>query len=183
MPNPKKIKLVEELQNTLKEKPNFALIHYGSLSHQEMEKLRKEMRKFQSRIKVVKKKNNKKAVNKLSNSDKFFRTIRIKLFPLKHNTAFVKIDSDPYEALKVIYKFLKEYENLYFKGGVIEKNVYNKDELTQLAQLPSKQELIAKIYSAIQSPMYRTTYALKFNLLKITLSIKKLAEEKKGGEN
>ena len=183
MPNPKKVKVVQSFEELLSKKPNIALFSYGSTTHQELEKLRRELKKLNSRIKVIKNSLFEKAVNRLSNTDPFFRVFRKKIFPLKYNTALARFEDDPYEGLKIIFKFLKEKEDLYFKGGIIDSEIYSKDEITQLAQLPGKTELIAKIYAAINAPAYRTVYALKFNLLKLTLVLKQVAEKKKGGEN
>ena len=183
MPNPKKVQVVQKFEKLLESKPNLAFFYYGSTSHQDLEKLRRELKKLNSKIKVIKNSLFQKAVNRLSNKDPFFRTFRKKILPLKYNTALAKLENDPYEGLKIIYNFLKNQEDLYLKGGVIENEIYSKEEITKLAQLPSKEELIGKIYAAIKSPAYRTVYALKYNLLKLTLILKQVAEKKKGGEN
>ncbi|HID06270.1 MAG TPA: 50S ribosomal protein L10, partial [Armatimonadetes bacterium] len=146
------------------------------------EKLRKELKKLNSRIKVIKNSLFEKAVNRLSNTNPFFRAFRKKILPLKYNTALATFEKEPYEGLKIIFKFLKE-KDLYLKGGVIDSEIYSKDEIERLAQLPGKTELIAKIYTAINAPVYRTVYALKFNLLKLAFVLKQVAEKKKGGEN
>lgn len=183
MPNPKKVKIVQQFEDLLKDKPNFALFNYGSTTHQKLENLRKELRKLNSKIRVIKNSLFEKAVNRLSNQDQFFRIFRKKIFPLKFNTALAKFENDPYEGLKIVFKFLKDNEGLDFKGGLIDNEIYSKEELTKLAQLPGKGELIAKIYASIKAPTYRTVYALKYNLIKLALVLKQIAEKKKGGEN
>ena len=182
MANPKKIKRVQEFEDFLKDKLNFALIFYGSTKHQELETLRRKLKEVKGKVKVIKNSFFEKAVNRLSNKDKFFRSFRLKLFPLKYNTALISFQNDPYDGVKKVYEFLKEHEDLYFKGGVIDSQIFTKEEITKIAKLPGKTELLGKIYSAIKSPMSRTVYSLRFNLLKVTLAIKQIAEKKKGGE-
>jgi DNA-binding YbaB/EbfC family protein len=48
-------------------------------------------------------------------------------------------------ALKEIYKYSKDNEFYKMKGGVLEGKVSSIEELTTLAQLPSREELIAKL--------------------------------------
>ena len=48
-------------------------------------------------------------------------------------------------ALKEIYKYSKTTEFYKIKGGVLEGKVSSIEELTTLAQLPSREELIAKL--------------------------------------
>ena len=47
--------------------------------------------------------------------------------------------------LKAIYKFAKANDFYQIKGGVLEGKVSTIEELTTLAQLPSREELIAKL--------------------------------------
>lgn len=53
---------------------------------------------------------------------------------------------------KVVANFIKKCENCEIKGGVVDGNVMGADEVNQLAKLPSKEELYAKILGSINSP-------------------------------
>lgn len=64
---------------------------------------------------------------------------------LEGPTAVIIAQEEYLPALKAIYKFAKENEYYVIKGGVLEGNVSSVEELTTLAQLPSREELIAKL--------------------------------------
>ena len=58
----------------------------------------------------------------------------------------VIISQDEYlPALKAIYKYSKDNDFYKIKGGVLEGKVSSVEELKTLAQLPSREELIAKL--------------------------------------
>lgn len=53
---------------------------------------------------------------------------------------------------KVIAKFIKTNENVVIKGGVVDGSVMDEKEVNELAKLPSKEELYAKILGSVNSP-------------------------------
>ena len=60
-------------------------------------------------------------------------------------TAVIIAKEEYLPALKAIYKYSKANEFYKIKGGVLEGKVSTVEELTTLAQLPSREELIAKL--------------------------------------
>jgi large subunit ribosomal protein L10 len=68
--------------------------------------------------------------------------------------------SDPVALAKVITKFAKDVPAFQFKAGVVEGRVLSIVEIQQLAQLPSKEELISKIMFLVQAPAQRIACAL-----------------------
>lgn len=64
---------------------------------------------------------------------------------LEGPTAVIIAQEEYLPALKAIYKFAKSNDYYTIKGGVLEGNVSTVEELTTLAQLPSREELIAKL--------------------------------------
>ena len=60
-------------------------------------------------------------------------------------TAVIIATEEYLPALKAVYKYSKDNGFYQIKGGVLEGKVSSVDELTTLAQLPSREELIAKL--------------------------------------
>ena len=60
-------------------------------------------------------------------------------------TAVIIAQEEYLPGLKTIYKFAKANDFYQIKGGVLEGKVSTIEELTTLAQLPSREELIAKL--------------------------------------
>ena len=54
---------------------------------------------------------------------------------------------------RILNKFAKEAKALELKAGVVEGNFYDKDGITALANIPSREELLAKLLGSMQSPV------------------------------
>lgn len=60
---------------------------------------------------------------------------------------------DEMAGLKILFKFSKENENLKLLGGIIDGKVVKKDEIIQLAKLPGREELLAKLIGSMNAPV------------------------------
>jgi large subunit ribosomal protein L10 len=63
--------------------------------------------------------------------------------------------ADPVALAKALTKVAKEVPVFKFKAGVVEGRVLSIAEIQQLAQLPSKEELISKLLFLLQAPTQR----------------------------
>lgn len=68
--------------------------------------------------------------------------------------------ADPVALAKVLTKVAKDVPAFQFKAGLLEGRVLSIDEIQNLAQLPSKDELIGKIMFLLQAPAQRIASAL-----------------------
>jgi len=79
---------------------------------------------------------------------------------------------------KVLYDFSKENENLQLLGGVVEGKLLSKAEAKQLATLPSRQELLAKLVGSMKSPISGFHGVLAGVLRKLVYSLKAIHDKK-----
>jgi large subunit ribosomal protein L10 len=68
--------------------------------------------------------------------------------------------SDPVALAKVLTKVAKEVPAFKFKAGWVEGRVVSIDEIQNLAQLPSKEELISKVMYLLSAPAQRLASTL-----------------------
>ena len=54
---------------------------------------------------------------------------------------------------RVLSKAIKQINKMSFKGGIVEGTYYDEDGLKSVANIPSRDELIAKFMGSIQSPV------------------------------
>ena len=54
---------------------------------------------------------------------------------------------------RVLNESIKEFKKMEFKGGVVEGDVYNKEEIQAIASIPSREVLISTFMGSIQSPI------------------------------
>jgi large subunit ribosomal protein L10 len=82
---------------------------------------------------------------------------------------------------KVVDTFLADKENagkIAFLGGVLEGRFIDKDQVTALAKIPSREELYAKLVGSMNAPVSGFVNALAGNLRNL-VGVLKAIEEKK----
>lgn len=171
MVNQQKKLQVNKLNNLLKEKSNFLLVKVDKATHKSLENLRKQLRKNNSSLKVIKNTLFEKAVNLFVNNQLFF-DLKKKFFPLKYSSALITFDKNWDQALKTIFQFIEKEKTLAFKFGLLEKSLYSNEELERIAKLPSRSQLMGKIIASLKSPTNKLVYSLKFNMNKIVYLLK-----------
>jgi len=75
-----------------------------------------------------------------------------------HSIAYT--ETDPVALAKAITKIAKDVPAFQFKSGVVEGRVVSIADIKQLANLPSKEELISKIMFLLNAPAQRMAVAL-----------------------
>lgn len=70
-------------------------------------------------------------------------------------TAVVFSDGDPVPLAKALTEFAKTAPVLQFKGAMVERRPVPAEQIKEIAELPSRQELIARLVSMLHSPIAR----------------------------
>ena len=79
---------------------------------------------------------------------------------LKGTNSIAYTNTDPVALAKALTKVAKDVPAFQFKAGVVEGRVISIAEIQQLANLPSKEELISKIMFLLNAPAQRIASAL-----------------------
>lgn len=156
-------RLIEDLQTSV----NFVLVQFDKTTHQSLESLRKELKKSEARITVVKNTLFEKAIYKISSKNKLLLSFKKKFLPLELTTALLIFKSDWSKGISSFFQYSKRDQTLSFKAAILDGVIYPAEEVTRIAQLPSKVELIAKLLGSIQNPSTRFVYATKYGMQKL----------------
>lgn len=80
---------------------------------------------------------------------------------------------------KLVAKYKKENEGkLDFAGGILEGRFISAAEVTELAKLPSKQELLGQLVGTLNAPVSGFVNALAGNLRNLVYVLKAIEEQK-----
>jgi large subunit ribosomal protein L10 len=79
---------------------------------------------------------------------------------LKGTHSIAYTHTDPVALAKALTKIAKDVPAFQFKSGVVEGRVISISEIKQLAEMPSKEELISKIMFLLNAPAQRIARAL-----------------------
>jgi len=63
-------------------------------------------------------------------------------------------------AARLLNDFAKTHKQLELKAGIVEGEIYDAEKINQLATIPSKEVLIAKLLGSIKSPLSNFAYLL-----------------------
>lgn len=75
-------------------------------------------------------------------------------------TAVVFSEKDPVALAKALTDFAKDVPAIKFKAGLVEGRAVAADQIKDIAALPSREELIAKLLFLLQSPITRFAQVL-----------------------
>lgn len=79
---------------------------------------------------------------------------------LKGTNSIAYTQTDPVALAKALTKVAKDVPAFQFKSGVVEGRVISITEIKQLAEMPSREELISKIMFLLNAPAQRIAMAL-----------------------
>lgn len=94
-------------------------------------------------------------------------------------TAIAWTENDPVVLSKTISKFIKDNADIYtFKAGVLDGQLLDLQQLTTIANLPSKEELISKLLYVLNSPAQRIVTVINAVPRDLAVVIKQIGENK-----
>ena len=93
-------------------------------------------------------------------------------------TALAWTDGDPVVLSKAISKFMKENTDVYtFKAGVVDGTLVDLKQLTTIANLPSKEELISKLLFVINAQAQRIVTVINAVPRDLAVVIKQIGDK------
>lgn len=171
-----KEQLVGEVTESFSGAAAAFLVDYRGCSCSALTSLRKELRPSGAKFSIVKNTLLKRAVEGTDAAG--LESV------LTGPTAVVWTSEDPVTPAKVVAKFAKSQETFSVKGAVVEGKVVEASAVAELAELPSRDELLAKLLSVINAPatqLLRTINEPAAQLARLLGAWEKELE-KKGGE-
>jgi len=140
-----KVAEVAEVRGRLTASVATLLTHYRGLSVKEMAQLRTELRGANAEMRVVKNTLAKRAVAEAGIEG---------LDPLLEGpTSLVFCAEDPVGPAKALKKFAKDHPNLVIRGGYLDGAVMDAEETSRLADLLSREEILAKMAGLMQGAL------------------------------
>jgi len=136
---------VEAIRENLQNAQVAVLTDYRGLTVAELTELRKKFREAGVEFKVVKNTLTWRAAQEIGLQD-------LESY-LEGPTAIAFGMTDPVAPAKLITEFAKTHKNLEIKGGVLQGGVIPVEKVKALADLPSREQLLGQVVSAIQAPI------------------------------
>jgi large subunit ribosomal protein L10 len=162
---------VEDFRERLQESPAIFLTDFTGLDVKSMTVLRQELKKNGAEYLVVKNRLVKLALEELTLPD-------ISEW-LNGPTGVVLGHSGPVEAAKTVSDFAKDHNDRpVFKVAVLDDALLDVEQITRLAKLPPRDQLLAMLAGALEAPMAALAGALEGKLQEMGGLIEALKEKK-----
>ena len=143
---------LQELESSFRGTQSAILVDYKGLKVPEVTELRRQVRKARGTYKVVKNTLAKRALKDtpFASLDQHF----------VGTTAVAYSGDDPVALAKVLTTFAKATPALQIKAAVVQGRAIKGTEVTELATMPGKPELYAKLLFVLQAPMVQIVSVL-----------------------
>jgi large subunit ribosomal protein L10 len=173
MPTQAKAAVIDEITERFQQSSAAVLTEYRGLTVAQLTQLRRSLGEGSSYA-VVKNTLTKRAADSIGFSE---------LGPLLTGpTAIAFIEGDPVTAAKAIRDFAKAHPMLVVKGGVVEGRTVDAAEVTRLADVDSREVLLAKLAGAMKGNLTKAAGLFQAPLSQMARLAEALKEKKPTGD-
>ncbi|HZU72372.1 MAG TPA: 50S ribosomal protein L10 [Acidimicrobiales bacterium] len=144
-PRPEKVAVVEEVRQRLDSASGAILTEYRGLKVAELAQLRRNLREVGGEYKIYKNTLVRFAARDLGLDEL--------VGLLEGPTAIAFVDGDAAAVAKALRDYSRTNPALVVKGGLLGGNVIGADRASALAELPSREVLLARVAGALAAPM------------------------------
>lgn len=147
MPRPEKVQAVEDIKARIDGAQAVFLTEYRGLSVKAQQTLRRALRDSGADYKVVKMTLARIAASELGHADVAEEMVG--------PTAIAFANTDAVATAKALDTFAKENDAFVLKGGILSGSYLAPEQVSALAKLPSRPELLGKIAGAMKAPLFK----------------------------
>lgn len=145
--------IVDEISAAIKDAQTVVLVDYRGLTVEQDTALRKQLREAGVGYKVYK--------NTFMNFAFKGTDCEGLTDLLEGPSAMATCDTDATAAARILCKFAKTAPKLEIKGGVVEGKVYDAKGIEQISNIPTREELLGRLFGSMQSPITNFARVIK----------------------
>lgn len=146
-----KSQVVSEIVEKLQKSSSAVVVDYKGLTVAEVTELRKVMREAGVDYKVYKNTLVRRAAQEVG-----IEQFNDELLVGTNAIAFGY--DDPVAPARILKKFIETHPKMKLKMGVVEGEFYDEAKIMELANIPSREELIAKLLGSLKAPVSNFVY-------------------------
>lgn len=144
MARPEKVAEVQAIAERLEQAQSIVLANYSGLTVGQMTQFRRNCRANSVECRVVKNRLARIAAEKVGAG--------VLRDALKGPTAIVFGAASQVDPARLVVEFAKDNDKMLIKGGYVDGQLLDAQQVVALSQIPSREELLAKMMGSISSP-------------------------------
>ncbi len=171
MPRPDKVEAIAEFKKAVEDNVIAIATQYKGITVAEVTELRAKLRAENVRLKVYKNTLVKRALDELELSEAASH--------IDGPTAWA-FSEDPVTPARILNDFSKNVKVIAMRGGILDGEIVGAEQLSALAILPSKDQLLAQVVGTIAMPLRNLVGVLSAvprNLVNVLDQVRKQKEE------
>lgn len=137
--------IVLEIKEKFENSQTAVLTDYRGLNVAEATKLRRRLREAGCEFKIAKNTLASLAAGQVGLED---------LQPFLEGQVAITFGTDPVAPAKILSEFIREIKKMEIKAGVLEGKVIDARGVKELADLPPREVLLARVLGGMQTPLY-----------------------------
>jgi large subunit ribosomal protein L10 len=165
----------KDMQETLKKalsKSSCAfLMCYSGVKSADMGELRKELKQLGASVFVTR-----NTLAKITLQD--IKLEKISDF-LEGPTAFIYSDADAAVVAKTLHRFSQTHESVRLRGGFLKESILDDKQFKELASLPSREVLYAKLLGTLNAPLNNLVFILNNSISKLLYIFKEIGKTRR----
>ncbi len=165
-----KASLIETLKNDFAQSEASFLVGYKGLSVAQMQELRREVRSKGGKLKIAKNRLVKRAIEDVDGACDLHDHLKDQLGVVFATQEFTQV-------AKALADFSKKNPAFSLVAGCLDSELIDKDKISILASLPSKDVLLAQVCGTLQAPLSGLANVLNALVLRLLWVLKKVAEK------
>jgi large subunit ribosomal protein L10 len=165
-----KKKALDALKEKIKKQKSVVFVDFTGLKVKDMSKLRKQIRAVDGEFKAAK-----KTLMGIALKD---AKLDADVKKMPGEVALVFSYKDEVSPAKITWQFSLGNQNIKILGGILENNFIGAEKVLEFAQLPSKEELLARLAGGIKAPVSNFVHALNYNIKGLVLALNAIKNSK-----
>lgn len=162
--------IVQEIAEKFRNSQTAVLVDYRGLNVEEVTELRKKAREAGIDYKVYK--------NSMMRFAAKETGLEGLLDVMVGPTAVAFCETDPVAPAKLLSEFAKDHKALEIKAGMVDGKVLDVKGVEDLAELPPREVLVAKVLGGLNAPISGFVNVLNGNIRGLVVALNAIAEQK-----
>tara|TARA_Y100000310_G_scaffold340697_1_gene437397 strand:+ start:566 stop:1087 length:522 start_codon:yes stop_codon:yes gene_type:complete len=162
--------ILSEIVDNLKKQQSVLFIDYKGIGVKDLSQLRKQLKEVGARLEVAKKTLLSRALAE--------QGIVADLKNMEGQVAVVYSFQDPIAGVKTAHAFARKNEHIKLLLGYMDNQLLTQAQVMELAQLPSREQLLAQFVGTLAAPMQGLVRVMEGNLKGLIIALSAIQEKK-----